>query len=147
MEYGEIVWRLAPCGLDCSRCLDYEEGEIRGLGLRLLELLGNYERVALLKADADPAFQHYPEFRTLLARISEAACGGCRSTHAYCPSQCGVQACHREKGVDFCFQCAAYPCEKGLSGPLGERWKKRNDRMREIGVEAYYDEQARQPRY
>ena len=147
MEYGEIVRRLAPCGLDCSRCLDYEDGEIRKLGLRLLELLGSYERVALLKADADPAFQHYPEFRTLLARISKAACGGCRSDHLRCPVQCGVWTCHREEGKDFCFQCKDYPCEKGLSGPLGERWKKRNDRMREIGLEAYYDEQVRQPRY
>jgi hypothetical protein len=49
--------------------------------------------------------------------------------------------------VDFCFQCPDYPGEKGLSGPLGERWKKRNDRMREIGIEAFYEEQAGQPRY
>ena len=59
------------------------------------------------------------------------------------PVQCSVMACYREEGVDFCFQCKDYPCEKGLSGPIGERWKKMNDRMQEIGVEAYYDEQAK----
>ncbi len=147
MKYEEIMRRLAPCGLDCSRCLDYEDGEIGRLASRLLELLGNYERLALLKADAESSFKHYPEFRTLLARISEAACGGCRSDHAHSPVQCCVRACHREKGVDFCFQCKVYPCEKGLRGLIGERWKKMNDRMQEIGLEAYYDEQARQPRY
>jgi len=147
MKYGEIVRRLAPCGLDCSRCVDYEDGEIRRSALRLIELLGNYERLALLKADFDPAFKHYPEFSTLLTRFSEASCGGCRSDHAHSPVQCSVRACYREEGVDFCFQCKAYPCEKGLSGPIGERWKKMNDRMQEFGVEAYYDEQAKKPRY
>jgi hypothetical protein len=147
MKYGEIVRRLAPCGLDCSRCVDYEDGEIRRLALRLLELLGNYERLALMKADFDSAFKHYSEFRTLLTRFSEASCGGCRSDHARSPVQCSVRACYREEGVDFCFQCKTYPCEKGLSGLSGERWKKMNDRMQELGVEAYYDEQAKKPRY
>jgi hypothetical protein len=147
MEYEEIVRRLAPCGVDCSRCVDCDGGEIRRLALRMLELFGNYERLALLKADSDPAFKKYPEFRTLLTRFSEASCGGCRSDHPHCPFQCSVRTCYREEGIDFCFQCKAYPCEKGLGCPLGERWKKMNDLMQETGVEAYYDEQAKNPRY
>ena len=46
MEYKEAVRRLAPCGLDCSRCADYASGEIRKLSTRLGELFNGYLRVA-----------------------------------------------------------------------------------------------------
>jgi len=147
VEYAEVVRRLAPCGLDCSRCLDHEGGEIRRLATRLIDLLGDYERVALLKADAEPAFRRYPEFRALLAKIAEGPCGGCRSGRLHSPVACAVRACSGEKGVDFCFQCRDFPCGTGLSVPLGERWKTRNERMREICVEAFYEEQSARPRY
>ncbi len=41
MNYEDVVRRLAPCGLGCSRCADYENGEIRELSLRLIQLLGD----------------------------------------------------------------------------------------------------------
>ncbi len=49
MEYGEALKYLSPCGLDCTRCTDYESGGIKQLSLRLAELLGNYSRVAKMK--------------------------------------------------------------------------------------------------
>lgn len=63
------------------------------------------------------------------------------------PKECKAATCHKEKGVDFCFQCNEYPCDNPTLGALTNRWKKRNDRMREIGVMEFYREQERLPRY
>ena len=148
MEYGDVVKRLAPCGLDCARCADYENGEIRQLSARLLTLLGNYKRLAELKKERNPAFENYDHFVDVLTAFASAACSGCRGDHVTCPLQtCSAKACQREKGVDFCFQCAAYPCEQQFSGRLRDRWMDINDRMKAMGVVEYYLEQLKQPRY
>ncbi len=53
----------------------------------------------------------------------------------------GVTECYKKKGVDFCFQCDEFPCEKTNFDPhLKARWIKMNNRMKEIGVESYYEE-------
>jgi len=52
---------------------------------------------------------------------------------------CKVAPCTREKQYDFCFQCEAFPCEKVDFEPgLRKKWLSANERMREIGVEAYF---------
>lgn len=147
MEYREAVTRLAPCGLDCSRCADYREGEISALSTRLRELLGNYRRLAAMKAGVKPEFAHYDQFVALLDAFSAAACSGCRGDHITCPLDCAAKTCHKDNGVDFCFQCGRYPCDKQFDGRLRERWRSINDRMKAIGVEAYYEEQNKLPRY
>lgn len=147
MEYPDVLKRLAPCGLDCSRCADYESGEIKRLSLSLLQALGNYNRVAKMKLDKKPVFNHYHQFEEILSSFSQASCSGCRGDNVLCPIDCTAKTCHKEKGVDFCFQCADYPCEKQFSGRLRERWKGINDRMKEVGVIQYYNEQKRLPRY
>ena len=56
--------------------------------------------------------------------------------------------CHAEKGVDFCFQCDEFPCEKThFDADLKRRWVQMNNRMKEVGVEAYYEETKDAPRY
>jgi len=148
MDYHEVVKRLAPCGLDCTRCADYESGEIKNLSLRLLELLGNYGRLAKIKAGAEPVFGDYPQFSALLTRFSRSSCSGCRGENVQCPIICKVKTCHKEKGVNFCFQCADYPCNSQYDSLLlRERWRKLNDRMNEVGVVEFYLEQCRLPRY
>lgn len=78
MDYKEAVRRLAPCGLDCSRCADYSVGEIKELSVRLAELLKGYLRVARVKESKNPVFTGYPQFEEVLATFSQAACSGCR---------------------------------------------------------------------
>jgi hypothetical protein len=61
---------------------------------------------------------------------------------------CAARTCASEKGVDFCFECGEYPCNRNNYPPrLEVRWRTCNDRMREIGAEAFYDEQLGTPRY
>ncbi len=147
MDYKEAKSRLGACGLDCSRCSDYDMGEIRELSARLVELLGNYRRLALMKERAIPAFAHYDEFHAVLKELSQGACSGCRGDHVLCPTVCSARFCHKENKVDFCFQCSLYPCDRQFSGKLRERWLFINDRMKEIGPAAYCEEQAKKPRY
>lgn len=147
MEYDEILKCLAPCGLDCGRCADYENGEIKDLSIRLVQLLGNYRRVAEMKAETKPLFNNYSQFEEMLTSFSQASCSGCRGENVLCPIACTAKTCHREKGVDFCFRCGEYPCEKQFTGRLRERWRKINDRMKEVGVVQYYYEQNELPRY
>ena len=146
MESTDVAKRLTPCGLDCERCADYDHGEIRRLSLRLLELLGNYQRVAKLKASGRPEFEHYGEFDKILRLFSQGACGGCRSDKLQCPIACPFENC-RGKGIDFCFQCPDYPCEKLSAGPFGENVRRRNDRLKEIGIIPYFEERMNEPRY
>ncbi|MTV50094.1 DUF3795 domain-containing protein [Heliobacillus mobilis] len=147
VDYNQAKSRLAPCGLDCSRCADYDSGEIQQISSRLTELLGNYRRLAAIKANTFPVFQNYQQFEDVLSYFSQASCSGCRGENVKCPINCPAQTCHKEKGVDFCFQCDEYPCDKPFPDAIENRWRTLNDRMKKIGVEKFCIEQDKKPRY
>jgi len=147
MDYKEAVRRLAPCGLDCSRCADYAGGEIQKLSIRLDELLNGYLRVARVREGINPVYSGYPQFEEMLKAFAQAACSGCRGDNVLCPIECVAGECTREKGVDFCFQCEEFPCSKKVDPHTQERWLKFNQRMKEIGVEEFCQEQSKLPRY
>lgn len=138
---------IAPCGLDCSRCSEYKGGPIGETSAHLLDLLGNYGRLAGLKAELNPLFKEYASFHALLSFLASPSCGGCRQPDAHCPVNCQVRTCLPEHQVDFCFQCAEYPCATGAEGFIGLRWRANNDHMQEQGLEAYDKEQKLKPRY
>jgi hypothetical protein len=57
-------------------------------------------------------------------------------------------ACHKKKGVDFCFQCKEFPCNKtNFSEPSRKRWIQRMKKMKKVGVETYCEETKMLPRY
>jgi hypothetical protein len=147
MNREDTLKLIAPCGLDCTRCADYAHGEISSLSAKLKELLTNYGRVAKLKARLKPEFAAYECFEQILDSLASAACGGCRSESSACPIDCKARTCHKQKKVDFCFECQDYPCADPTFGPLIERWKQKNDRMKEVGVIRFYEEQKKTSRY
>lgn len=146
MDYNDILEHLAPCGLDCVRCVDYTNGEIKRLSSELIKLLGGYARIAKLKEEALPLFKDYSKFEDVLKYFSTASCSGCRGEEVQCFLECKAKTCHKEKKVDFCFQCNDYPCDN-FTGPLGERFKKLCDHMKEVGVVEFYNERVKLPRY
>jgi hypothetical protein len=147
MEYIDILDVLAPCGLNCGKCLAYSEGQIKRLSTKLQELLGSFDRSAKRFSVFIPVFKNYPSFKKLLAYFAKSDCKGCRKGTCIRPS-CGVISCYREKRVDFCFQCDEFPCGKTNFDPDFERrWIQMNNRMKEIGVESYYQETKDLPRY
>ncbi len=126
--------------MSCRKCFAYTDGEISQAGKALQGHLGNFDIYAERFSKFLPKFKQYPEFKSLLTYFAEPDCEGCRKGTCKYPN-CGVVACYSEKGVDFCFQCDEFPCNKSNFDPhLEKRWISMNNRMKEIGVEAYYEE-------
>jgi hypothetical protein len=95
MEYDQVIQRLAACGLDCSRCADYKNGEIGELSAKLSGLLTGYDRLAKIKSERNPAFEGYDKFKEVLDIFAEPSCGGCRSDSVQCPITCHAKLCHK----------------------------------------------------
>ncbi|MBN1425155.1 DUF3795 domain-containing protein [Candidatus Fermentibacteria bacterium] len=145
--YDDILDHLAPCGLDCTRCVAFAGGAVRRLAAELDGALAGYESVAARMAGFVPVLTHYPEFESVLQFLKSGSCTGCRAGGSSVPF-CSARTCFRDKGVDFCFQCDEFPCDRNeYPDSLGERWRAYGKRMGEIGPEAFYREQCARPRY
>jgi hypothetical protein len=146
-DYEEILRDLAPCGLSCRKCFANTKGDIATLSTQLQEKLGGFGVYAERFSGFLTVFKDYAAFEVLLSYLAEGHCDGCRQGTCLYPN-CGVCTCYGDKGVDFCFQCDEFPCDKTNFDPhLERRWRLMNERMREIGVEAYYEETKDLPRY
>jgi hypothetical protein len=143
----EILDRLAPCGLDCHRCAMCRDGVIQRTAAELAAALDGYEDVAPRLVGLAPVLGNYRQFSEVLALFAGASCSGCRSGGATYPL-CAARTCFKEHGVDFCFQCGDYPCERNdYPESFQKRWRENNDRMRAVGVEQYFEESLLRPRY
>lgn len=150
MEHNkEIKSQLAPCGLHCGKCFAFREGTIHKAAIELQKDLGNFEPYAKrFSTLLDPAFEQYPAFKGFLDYLASSECGGCREEKCKFYKNCKVRACAEEKGVDYCYQCLRFPCEStGLDDNLYRRHVAINEKIREIGPEAYYGEIKDLPRY
>jgi hypothetical protein len=150
MKYSQILERIAPCGLSCEKCFAFRDGDIRKYSRQLSEGLGDFGSYAQRFAGLleEPVFNIYPYFKLQLEYFSQVSCAGCRKEHCKMFKSCRVRKCIEEKGVDFCFQCDKFPCRNtGFDESLETRWKKNNVRMKEVGVETYYEETKKIHRY
>lgn len=143
-----IKSRLAPCGLSCGKCLAYAGGPIQGLSAHLAEELGdNFGVYAERFEGMNPVFKNYTAFRELLDFFTEGSCSGCREKGCLF-KDCKVTGCVKEKGIDYCFQCDEFPCDRhGMPDGLAERWQANNEKMRDIGIDAWFCGCKDNPRY
>lgn len=147
MKYKEILKILAPCGLNCYKCFAYTNGEIRKASIKLQNLLGSFDIYAERFSSFLPVFKNYPSFKELLSYLAEENCVGCREGSCLYPD-CGVRDCYKNKEVDFCFQCDEFPCDNSnFDTHLKQRWIQINKRMKEVGIESFYQESKDKPRY
>lgn len=147
MKYEDILQVLAPCGLNCRKCMANRQGDIKRTADELRRLLGDFDKYAARFSAFLPTFKNYPAFKELLTQFTQGDCRGCRAGGCKLPN-CGVLACSRAKEVDFCGQCDEFPCEKTtFDADLRRRWIHMNTRIKEVGVEAYYEETKDLPRY
>jgi hypothetical protein len=150
IDYEFIKSRLSPCGLHCGKCFAFSDGEICRLSKDLKDNLGDFGVYAERFVDLlnEPIFLKYTEFREVLDYFSTWKCRGCRKEKCVLFKNCNVRACSEKKQVDFCFQCSEFPCNNtGFDEHLQERWKLINIKMKECGVEAYYNEIREKARY
>lgn len=144
-DYEAIVEKLAPCGIDCSRCAYYEKGKIVLSSKELEVNLINFERMAEKVKDFMPIFEHYEEFSAILKHLSKGDCPGCRLSSK---PQCSINGCSKSEKVDFCFQCSKFPCNPvTYNESVVNSWLDKNSEMKSKGVEVFYLEQAKKPRY
>jgi len=150
MDYKLIKERLGPCGLHCGKCFAFKEGDIAKSSGDLKNDLGEFSIYAKRFVDLldKPVFEKYPDFKEMLDYFSTAECSGCRNEKCKLFKDCRVRMCSEKKGVDFCFQCSEFPCNNtGFDDHLNERSVNINLRIKEIGVEKYYEEIKDKPRY
>lgn len=150
MNYKDIKNRIEPCGLHCGKCFAFSEGDISKYSKKLKNSFGNFDAHVGRFVDLiqEPVFKMYPEFKLLLTYFSIEDCEGCRKEQCRLFKGCLVRECHIRKGVDFCFQCSEFPCNKtGFDEHLHKRSVNINNRMKEVGVEENYNEIKDKPRY
>lgn len=147
-EDGFVRSRLAPCGLICGTCAAFAHGPIQRAGRELRDRIGpNFAAYAERFAPMNPVFAKYADFAALLDFLAEGSCTGCREQGCLFQA-CKVADCAGEHSVDYCFQCAAFPCEDhGMPDRLAVVWRKNNERMRECGPAAWYRKLKDKPRY
>ncbi len=140
MKRETLLKKMAPCGLVCHTCVAARGGVISELGKELLRLLGSFDGYAEALSQYEPRLKKYPQFREVLGLICEAGCEGCRNGQSKYPG-CTIPLCEKERGVDFCHQCPDFPCDRADFDPLFKaKWLKANERMKEIGAEAFFEE-------
>jgi hypothetical protein len=148
MDKTEVLKQLAPCGLDCGRCVRFKDGNLAKAAKALIVGLQGFGTMAMRMAEHAPALKGYPQFEAVLDLLSKADCTGCRQGSQTCLPTCEIRTCFKEKGVDFCGDCTEFPCDRSpFPGPFEQRWVEMNKRIHEIGAESYYEEQLKKSRY
>jgi hypothetical protein len=150
MDNTELLKRLAPCGLCCETCFAFNKSEIKKHSQALAEYLNNFGKHATRLACLleEPVFNLYPYFKQQLDLFCDLQCEGCRKEACKLFKNCKVRDCVKEHGVEFCFQCPEFPCQKtGFDKNLEFRWKQNQVKMKDVGIEAYFQEVRSAPRY
>ncbi len=150
MDYEQIKASLSPCGLSCETCFAHVDGDIRRYSLKLKEKLGNFapyaQRFETLLGI--PIFKKYPDFKEMLDYLASENCKGCRNEQCKLFKNCGVRPCHQEKQIDFCHQCDEFPCNRtNFDENLNKRWVLINEKIKEMGLEQFYEKSKTRPRY
>ncbi|MCP4675459.1 MAG: DUF3795 domain-containing protein [Deltaproteobacteria bacterium] len=147
MEKETLLKRVAPCGLVCYTCAAAKDGIIQQHGAELLKHLDGFEPYAEMMSVYDKRLKQYPVFKEVLQMIGDAGCEGCRDGVCKFPD-CGIAPCIKENGHDFCFECPEFPCKEADFEPLLKvKWLRANERMMQVGVEAYFNEMKDRSHY
>jgi hypothetical protein len=147
LTYQQILGRLAPCGIDCQRCVMCADGVVQRTASDLSVALEGFDKMAARMAEHASGLAGYEKFQQILGLLTEVTCTGCRVGGSSLPF-CAARTCFREHGVGYCFQCEDYPCaHNDYPEQFAQHWRAANDRMREVGVEQYYGESLLKARY
>jgi len=146
----DLLDKFGPCGLLCEKCFAYDTGPIHFHAEQLKINLGEFDNYANRFSTLldEPKFGDYPVFKEFLGLLSVSNCQGCRKQECHLFIDCKVKDCYKKMKVDFCFQCADFPCDHtGFDENLEKRWLKINQRIIENGLDNYYNEIKDKPRY
>jgi hypothetical protein len=136
-------------------CPSFEHGSVGESARKLHNYWEGYceFRSEHLPEEQREAWQaEFSAFDGTLRFLGGASCPGCRNSPPSekdgwgCLEGCFIPACARERGVDFCAECDAFPCQKAREffgakgGNLYREWENGNRRIREVGAEIFFRE-------
>ena len=111
------------------------------------QLGDNFAAYAKRFEGMNPVFAKYAAFAELLDFLASGSCTGCRDQGCLFQS-CRVTECVREQGVDYCFQCNEFPCDRhGFPERLEAIWRRNNGKMQETGPTEWFRLCKDKPRY
>ena len=154
----DLLNYIAPCSLLCYTCPALKDGAISEYAIKLCKYFEGYYDFN----DANMPDQYrwrlneFEEFYKQLEKYTKRKCPGCRnnpSSGSGCIEGCFITSCVKEHGVDYCAACSEYPCEKAktffttINKIIGQDWENGNKRIKEIGIEEYFNEKKNMSHY
>lgn len=113
MEKNQMI---AVCGLNCSECDIFRASDNPEIAQRIVNW--------------------FKEERHIDVKIEDIHCLGCREdrTKHWSPDCWILRCCVDEKGLEFCYQCEDFPCEK-LSewAKESKKYEEALNRLKEMG--------------
>ncbi|MCW3994294.1 MAG: DUF3795 domain-containing protein [Candidatus Bathyarchaeota archaeon] len=85
---------VAVCGLNCAKCEIFQASSNRDLAQKIVDW--------------------FKKERDTVVKVEDICCLGCRGDRAkhWSPDCWILKCCVDEKGLEYCFQCGDFPCEK-----------------------------------
>jgi hypothetical protein len=146
-EHSKLLRLIAPCGLLCYTCDAMKDGAVSTAAKKLLYALDSYDLFLEGAPGARPISGKYKEFKEVLQYLADVTCRGCREDHCM-EANCVVPECVKSRGIDFCYECADFPCDKtGFPDGLKDKWIRKNNKIKQIGIEKFFEEEKDLPHY
>lgn len=147
MERKELDRLIAPCGLICYTCDAMKDGVINQSAKQLLYVLGSYDSFLESSPGSRQISGKYNNFKDVLEYLADVKCNGCRKDHCM-DSNCIVPECTKNQKIDYCYECKDFPCDKtGFPDGLKKKWIRKNKKIKEIGIEKFFEEEKNKPHY
>ena len=154
MDKKIILDAIAPCSLCCHTCHAKKGGIVEATTKSLLNYYTGYLEFEkkVLPRKFKCIMKEDKKFVEMLQKKSNAKCLGCRNSEhgKYCIENCFILECTKQHGIDFCGECPEFPCEKINQLFVGEvlnDWKYGNQRIKDIGIENFYNEAIARSHY
>lgn len=159
MKKEKLLHYIAPCSLLCYTCLALKDGAFSECSPRLsgyCEGVCEFLSLNMPEDERDKFHLFFNEFQNALKQLSGGMCHGCRnvpSSKKGCIKGCVIPDCAQERGVDFCAECNEFPCQKAKdffathSNKITKIWEDGSKRIKEIGIEAYFEEKKNLSHY
>ena len=147
MKLNKLYRLIAPCGLLCYTCDVMKDGVINESAKKLLHVLGSYDSFLESCPGSRPISEKYNDFKEVLEYLADVKCNGCRKDHCM-DSSCIVPECTKNQNIYFCYECKDFPCAKtGFPDGLKEKWIRKNNKLKEIGIKKFFEEEKNIPHY
>ena len=152
---ADILNAVAPCSMFCSTCTGCKYGDISLHAKELLRLLDGHKE--FLEKNLKKEYRHkldeFIVFQNKFKKYANPKCGGCRNggSSGCSIKSCFINECCKEHNVNFCGECSLFPCDKVnntvFKDNVVKKWFDGNTRIKQIGINSYYEERKNIPHY